>query len=59
VITFDQLVNRARSLITDGNYLLFQDHGWDRVRPQLNEVWYVDLDTDERVRRLIARHVRC
>jgi pantothenate kinase len=48
----------ARLIITEGNYLLFHDHGWDRVRPQLNEVWYVDLDTDERVRRLIARHVR-
>ncbi len=48
----------ARLIITEGNYLLFHDHGWDRVRPQLTEVWYVDLETDERVRRLIARHVR-
>ena len=48
----------ARLILTEGNYLLVQDHGWDRVRPQLNEVWYVDLDADERVRRLIARHVR-
>ncbi len=48
----------ARLIITEGNYLLFDDHGWDRVRPQLDEVWYVDLDTDERMRRLIARHVR-
>lgn len=48
----------ARLIITEGNYLLFDDHGWDRVRPQLDEVWYVDLDADERVRRLIARHVR-
>ncbi len=48
----------ARLIITEGNYLLFHDHGWGRVRPQLNEVWYVDLDKDERIRRLIARHVR-
>ncbi|MDQ4094208.1 MAG: nucleoside/nucleotide kinase family protein [Actinomycetota bacterium] len=48
----------ARLIITEGNYLLFDDHGWDRVRAQLDEVWYVDLDPDERVRRLIARHVR-
>lgn len=48
----------ARLIITEGNYLLLHDHGWDRVRPHLDEVWYVDLDTDERVRRLIARHVR-
>ncbi|MGH3981173.1 MAG: nucleoside/nucleotide kinase family protein [Pseudonocardiaceae bacterium] len=48
----------ARLIITEGNYLLFDDHGWDRVRAQLDEVWYVELDADERVRRLIARHVR-
>jgi len=48
----------ARLIITEGNYLLFRDHGWDQVRPQLDEVWYVDLDTDERLRRLIARHIR-
>ncbi|HEY6422584.1 MAG TPA: hypothetical protein VIY28_04910 [Pseudonocardiaceae bacterium] len=48
----------ARLIITEGNYLLFQQHSWGRVQTQLDEVWYVDLDADERLRRLIARHVR-
>jgi pantothenate kinase len=48
----------TRLIITEGNYLLLHEHGWGRVRAQLDEVWYVDLDADERVRRLIARHVR-
>lgn len=48
----------ARLIITEGNYLLVHDHGWGRVRPALDEVWYVELDADERIRRLIARHVR-
>lgn len=48
----------ARLIITEGNYLLCHHHGWGRVRPQLDEVWYVDLDADERIRRLIARHIR-
>ncbi|MGH3873852.1 MAG: nucleoside/nucleotide kinase family protein [Pseudonocardiaceae bacterium] len=48
----------ARLIITEGNYLLLPDHGWNRVRPELDEVWYVDLDPAERMRRLIARHVR-
>jgi len=47
----------ARLIITEGNYLLFDDHGWGGVRAQLDEVWYVDLDADERMRRLITRHV--
>jgi pantothenate kinase len=48
----------ARLIITEGNYLLLADHGWSWVRPQLDEVWYADLDADERLRRLVARHVR-
>ncbi len=48
----------ARLVITEGNYLLCDDHGWGRVRSQLDEVWYVELDAAERVRRLIARHIR-
>ncbi|MDQ4021726.1 MAG: nucleoside/nucleotide kinase family protein [Actinomycetota bacterium] len=48
----------ARLIITEGNYLLCHHHGWSRVRPQLDEVWYVELDADERMRRLITRHVR-
>ncbi|MBO3751685.1 nucleoside/nucleotide kinase family protein [Streptosporangiaceae bacterium NEAU-GS5] len=48
----------ARVVITEGNYLLL-DHGdWARVRPWLDEVWYCELDRVERLKRLIARHVR-
>jgi pantothenate kinase len=48
----------VRLIITEGNYLLFDDHGWGQVRSRLDEVWYVDLDADERVRRLMTRHLR-
>jgi pantothenate kinase len=48
----------ARLIVTEGNYLLLGDGHWTRVRQQLDEVWYCDLDTDERLRRLIARHER-
>jgi pantothenate kinase len=47
----------ARLIITEGNYLLVDDHGWGAVRAQLDEVWYIELDADERIRRLVARHV--
>ncbi|MFF7275317.1 nucleoside/nucleotide kinase family protein [Streptomyces griseorubiginosus] len=42
----------ARLIVTEGNYLLL----WPRVRSQLDEVWFCELDEDERLRRLIARH---
>jgi pantothenate kinase len=48
----------ARLVITEGNYLLLPGDGWERVRPLLAEVWYVDLDDDVRRSRLVERHVR-
>jgi pantothenate kinase len=48
----------ARLIVTEGNYLLYDADGWSGVRPMLDEVWYVDLDQPERLRRLVQRHVR-
>ncbi|MCX2924974.1 nucleoside/nucleotide kinase family protein [Streptomyces sp. NEAU-W12] len=47
----------ARLVVTEGNYLLLDTGAWARVRPQLDEVWFCELDEEERVRRLVARHV--
>lgn len=47
----------VRLVVTEGNYLLHDQGGWERVRPLLDEVWYVDIDDDIRVSRLIARHI--
>ncbi|MFD5627639.1 nucleoside/nucleotide kinase family protein [Streptomyces sp. NPDC127072] len=46
----------ARLIITEGNYLLLRDAAWTRVRSQLDEVWFRELDEAERLRRLVARH---
>jgi pantothenate kinase len=48
----------ARLVVTEGNYLLVPDGDWARVRPRLDEVWFCELDEEERVRRLVARHER-
>jgi pantothenate kinase len=45
-------------VVTEGNYLLLDTPPWAAVRPLLDEAWYVDLPEDERLRRLIDRHVR-
>lgn len=47
----------ARLVVTEGNYLLHPDEPWGRVRGLLDEVWYLDLDQEERLRRLTLRHV--
>lgn len=46
----------ADTIVTEGNYLLLDSGGWERVRPLLDEVRYVDLDDAVRLERLIARH---
>lgn len=45
-------------VVTEGNYLLLEQGWWARVRPLLDEVWYLDVDQEVRVRRLVDRHVR-
>jgi pantothenate kinase len=45
-------------IITEGNYLLLEQGDWAGVRPQLDAVWFVDIDDDLRRERLIARHMR-
>ncbi|WP_086564904.1 nucleoside/nucleotide kinase family protein [Streptomyces africanus] len=46
----------ARLVVTEGNYLLLDTGAWRRVRAELEEVWFCDLDEEERMRRLVARH---
>jgi pantothenate kinase len=46
----------ARLVVTEGNYLLLGTGPWARVRFELDEVWFCELDESERVRRLVARH---
>ena len=45
-------------VVTEGNYLLLDDGDWARVRPLLDEAWYVEIDEETRLRWLIQRHVQ-
>lgn len=45
------------TVITEGNYLMHDADGWERVRPLLDECWYVDCDYAVRIVRLISRHI--
>jgi pantothenate kinase len=44
-------------VLTEGNYLLLREHGWDAVRPCLDEVWYLDVPPEVRARRLLRRRL--
>jgi pantothenate kinase len=44
-------------VVTEGNYLLSPDGAWAGVRGLLDEVWYLQPDDDDRLDRLIRRHM--
>jgi pantothenate kinase len=43
-------------VVTEGNYLLLDDHGFGPVAGLLDESWFVALPDEVRLQRLIARH---
>jgi pantothenate kinase len=44
-------------VVTEGNYLLRPDGAWSAVRGLLDEVWYLEPDDNDRMHRLIRRHM--
>ena len=44
-------------MITDGNYLLAENPAWQRVRSQLDAVWFIDTPPALRLSRLVERHM--
>lgn len=48
----------VRVVITEGNYLLLQDPAWREVAAEIDEIWYVRVDEELRLRRLVDRHIR-
>lgn len=45
----------ASLVLTEGNYLLHDHGGWEQVRPLLDQVWFLEVPEQERVRRLVGR----
>ena len=45
-------------VLTEGNYLLLESDGWRQVAETLTESWFVDVDNDRRMARLVARHMK-
>lgn len=55
----DAIVFAAQRLaVVEGNYLLLEQPGWAEVRPQLDEVWYLDAEDKVIEQRLVDRHLR-
>jgi pantothenate kinase len=48
----------VRLVVVEGNYLLYEEGRWARVRPLLDTVWYRDAPAAVRRRRLLDRQRR-
>ena len=48
----------SRVVVIEGNYLFSTDHNWGGIYSLLNHTWFIEIDDEVRVERLIARHVR-
>lgn len=46
-----------RKVVVEGNYLLHNGDGWEQVAPLLDLSFFVRVEHDIRVQRLIARHI--
>lgn len=48
----------VRTVLVEGNYLLYDGLGWGEVASLLDVTFFVDVDHDSRVARLVERHKR-
>jgi pantothenate kinase len=49
--------SETKLVIVEGNYLLHEEDGWESVASLLDEVWFIEMDDEIRLRRLIDRHI--
>ena len=47
----------AKLVVVEGNYLCFDQNGWEAINSIFDETWYLQVDEAIRMRRLIARHL--
>lgn len=48
----------AKVIVIEGNYLFSDELNWEGVFPLLDHSWFIEIDNELRIQRLIARHVK-
>lgn len=48
----------SKVVVIEGNYLFSQDHNWGDIYPLLDHTWFIEIDDELRMSRLIARHIK-
>jgi pantothenate kinase len=50
--------SNAKVIVVEGNYLFSEELNWQGVFPLLDHTWFIEIDDEVRIERLIARHIR-
>ena len=50
--------SNTKVIVIEGNYLFSEEHNWQGVFPLLDHTWFIEIDDEVRIERLIARHIR-
>lgn len=50
------LISGPGVVITEGNYLALEDHGWHAARERIDLLIHLEVEPEELARRLVARH---
>jgi pantothenate kinase len=53
-----QVGTGCRLVLTEGQYLLLDEPPWNQIPPLLDERWYLELDLETALERVLARHMR-
>jgi pantothenate kinase len=48
----------CRLVLAEGQYLLLDEAPWDQIPPLLDERWYLELELETALERVLARHMR-
>ena len=51
------VTQETKVVIVEGNYLLHDNGGWEAIADLLDEIWFINVDDEKRLARLIARHI--
>lgn len=49
---------QAKLVLVEGNYLLHFQAGWEQIGGLLDEAWFLKVDEELRMKRLISRHIK-
>jgi pantothenate kinase len=53
-----EVPKESKVIVIEGNYLFSEEHNWSGLFPLLDHTWFIEIDDEVRIERLIARHIR-